>query len=170
MYIPEWFTGWLLRCPNTPPPPHFWMTESHFRSHFSTFQINKQPLYFLILFTKWLTAAISDDRKSLLIAFLAISDQYATLIFIFVHKMAAGSHFGWQKITFDRIYRHFRLIRNFDFFFSQNGSRRQIMDDQQEACRPDSSAIWDLVILCPKSYVICWPKVKVGQLQVKSQI
>ena len=31
-------------------------------------------------FTKWLPAAILDDRKSLLIAFLAISDQYATFI------------------------------------------------------------------------------------------
>ena len=34
--------------------------------------------------------AILDDRKSLSIAFLAISDQYTTLFF----KMAAGGHFG----------------------------------------------------------------------------
>ena len=40
-------------------------------------------------------AAILDDRKLLLIAFLAISDQYATLIFKKkIHKMAAGDHFG----------------------------------------------------------------------------
>ena len=91
-----------------------WMTENHFRSHFSPFQINTQLLFIFILFTKWLPAAITfdriychfrtirsffyfshktlifftkwlpaailDDRKSLLIAFLAISDQYATLI------------------------------------------------------------------------------------------
>ena len=37
-------------------------------------------------------AAILDERKSLSIAFLAISDQYATFYFFF--KMAASSHFG----------------------------------------------------------------------------
>ena len=68
------------------------MTENHFRWHFSPFQINAQ---LLIFFTKWLPAAILDDRKSLLIAFLAISDQYATFIYFkFFHKMAAGGHFG----------------------------------------------------------------------------
>ena len=36
---------------------------------------------------KWRPPAILDDRKSLLIAFLAISDQYVTLLFF---KMAAG--------------------------------------------------------------------------------
>ena len=83
-----------------------------------------------------------DDRKSLSIAFLDISDQYATFFFtkcghfglpkitfdrisrhfrsirnFFFHKMAAGRHFGWPKIAFDHISRHFRSIRNFDFFF-----------------------------------------------------
>ena len=33
---------------------------------------------------------ILDDRKSLFIAFLAITDKYATF---FSHKMAAGGHF-----------------------------------------------------------------------------
>ena len=72
VYIPEWFTGWPLW---SPPPPHFewpkmnfdrisrhfrsirnffpqngcrrlfWMTENHFRSHFSPFQINTQFLF-----------------------------------------------------------------------------------------------------------------------------
>ena len=46
----------------------------------------------LDFFTKWPLAAILDDRKSLSIAFLAISDQYATFYFFF--KMAASSHFG----------------------------------------------------------------------------
>ena len=109
-------------------------------------------------FTKWLPAAILDDRKSLSITFLTISDPYATYIFFkfhkmaagghfgwtenhlrshfspfqinmklfyFVHKMAAGGHFGWPKITFDRISRHFRSIRNFCFLIcSQNGCWR----------------------------------------------
>ena len=35
----------------------FWMTENHFRSHFSRFQINTQ----LFFFTKWLPAAILHD-------------------------------------------------------------------------------------------------------------
>ena len=30
--------------------------------------------------------------------------------------MASGSHFGWPKITFDRISRYFRWIHNFNFF------------------------------------------------------
>ena len=37
----------------------------------------------LEFFTKWPLAAILDDRKSLSIAFLAISDQYATFYFCF---------------------------------------------------------------------------------------
>ena len=89
-----------------PPPP---LSSRHFRSM-------RNFLYFFS--TKWLPAAILDGRKSLSIAFLAISDQYA-----FFHKMAASGHFGLPKITFDRISRHFRSIRNFDFF-SQNGCRR----------------------------------------------
>ena len=58
---------------------------------------------------------ILDNRKWISIAFLAISDQYATF---FSRKMAAS---GWPKITFDRISHHFRSIRN---FFSQNGCQR----------------------------------------------
>ena len=37
--------------------------------------------FFFISFTKWLPAGILDDQKSILIAFIAISDQYATLKF-----------------------------------------------------------------------------------------
>ena len=44
-------------------------------------------------FTKWPPAAIFNDRKSLSIAFLSISDQYATF-YLFFHKKAAGGHFG----------------------------------------------------------------------------
>ena len=57
-----------MNIPECLPPPSFWMTENRFRSHFSPFQINAQFLFF---FTKWLPAAILDDRKSLSIAFLA---------------------------------------------------------------------------------------------------
>ena len=108
-------------------------------------------------FTKWLPAAIFNDRKSLSITFLAISDQYATSIFIlnFTKWLPATTlddrkslrmhfspfqintqlkfllfwksdlgHFGWPKITFDRISRHFRSIHNFffDFFFKMAAS------------------------------------------------
>ena len=49
-----------------------------------------------------------------LIAFLTISDQYTTFFLLtFFYKMAAGGHFGWPKITFDRIFRHFRCQRPF---------------------------------------------------------
>ena len=64
--------------------------------------------FFGITFHK--LAAILYNRKSLLIAFLAISDKCTQLFnFLkFFHKMAAGAHFWWLKITFDRISRHFR--------------------------------------------------------------
>ena len=59
----------------------FWMTENDFRSHFSLYQINTQLFFFLNFFTKWPPAAILEGRKSLSIAFLAISDQYAPFCF-----------------------------------------------------------------------------------------
>ena len=70
----------------------FWMTENHFLMHFSPFQINTQ-LFFELFFKMaagghfgspiW---AILDDRKSLLIAFLTISDQYTTFFNFFFSK------------------------------------------------------------------------------------
>ena len=86
----------------------FWMTENHFRSHFSPFQINTQ-LFFCDFFFKMAAGRhfgspfwdILDDRKSLSISFLAISDQYATFYLFF----------------FFFISRHFRSICNFFFFF-----------------------------------------------------
>ena len=112
------FTKWLRRP--------FWMTENHFLSHFSLFQINTQLLFIL---TQWLLAAILDDQKSLLIALLAISDQIAWFFF----KMAAGGHFGWPKITFDRISRYFRSIRNLIFFrfFGTKWLPAAILDDRK---------------------------------------
>ena len=96
-------------------------TGSHFGcpkitvSHFLPFQINTTIFILVIFFTKWLPAAILDVRKSLSIAFLAISDQYATLIFVcelFLQNGCSGN-FGCPKITFGHISDHFRSIRNF---------------------------------------------------------
>ena len=57
---------------------------------------------------------ILDDRKSLLIAFLTISNQYKTLILLTkFHTMAAGGHFERPKITFNRSSRNSRSIHNF---------------------------------------------------------
>ena len=61
------------------------------RTHFSPFQINTHSKKKI---TKWPPAAILDDQKSLSIAFLAISYQYATFCFDFFFKMTAGAHFG----------------------------------------------------------------------------
>ena len=67
---------------------------------------------FLKLLTKWLPSATLDVRNSLSIAFLVISDRYATLHYFF-YKMAAVGHFGCPKFTFDRISGHFRSIGHF---------------------------------------------------------
>ena len=40
-----------------------------------------------------------------------------SLIVKFLHKMATGGHFGWLKITFDLISRHYISTRNFFYFF-----------------------------------------------------
>ena len=118
----------------------FWMTENHFRSHFSPFQINTQLWFFFhkmaagghfgwtkiafgrishhfrsiqlwFFFTKWLPAAILDDRKSLSNVFFNIFQNGHRRPF---WKSDLG-HFGWPKITFDRISRHFRSIHHFFF-------------------------------------------------------
>ena len=119
-------------------PPRKWTP-----AHFSPFQINTQ-LLFLKFVLQNNPAAILDDRKSLSIAFLDISDQYTFFsqkgrrqpfwmtenhfrlhfspfqinmhFFLILHKMAAGGNFGWPKIAFDCISPHFRWIRNFYFF------------------------------------------------------
>ena len=64
-------TEFLLFCSKNGCRRPFWMIENYFRSHFLPFQINTQLYFFL---TKWLPATILDDRKSLSIAFLGISD------------------------------------------------------------------------------------------------
>ena len=105
----------------------FWISEIHFQSHFWPFQIDTQLYFFWKFCTKWQPPPILDIRNSLSIAFLAISDRYATLFFLeFFYKMTAAAHFGYPKFTFDHISGHFRSIRNFIFFgnFVQNGCRQ----------------------------------------------
>ena len=80
----------------------FWMSKKHFLP----FQINTTIFIFVNIFTKWLPAAILDDRNSLLMAFLAISDQYETFFFNF-YKIVAGANFGCPKFTFDHIFLKF---------------------------------------------------------------
>ena len=72
----------------------FWMSEVHFRWHFWPFQIHTDLNHFVKFLTKWPPAPILDVRKSLSIAFLAISHRYATSFFF--NKVAAGGHFGWD--------------------------------------------------------------------------
>ena len=84
-----------------PPLP-----PNHFRSHFSPFQINTQLLFFLDFVHKM--AAILDDRKSLSIAWFDFIECFTTTF------LGANSSLNW--VPFDRISRHFRSIRNFDFF------------------------------------------------------
>ena len=113
----DFFSKWPLAAILEVPFGPFYFDRISLSNAFLAISDQYATLIFLIFSTKWLPAPILDDRKSLSIAFLAISDQYAT--FIFFHKMAAKGHFGWPKITFDRISRHFRSIRNFDFFFTK---------------------------------------------------
>ena len=133
---------------------HFGRKSLSITSHFSPFQINTQIWFFshkMAPSGHFVWPKITFDRishhfrsisnfyffHSLLIAFLAISDQYANLIFfvhkmsagghfrsicnfdLFLkfHKMAAGGHFGWPKITFECISRHFRSIFFQVYFF-----------------------------------------------------
>ena len=94
------------------------MIENHFRSHFSPFQIKTQFLFCFDLFFHKMAAGTFDRIYR---HFRSIRNFFC---FDFVHKMAAGGHFGLPKITFDRISRHFRSICNlfiFDFVASQNG-------------------------------------------------
>ena len=62
------------------------MTENHFRSHFSPFQINTQLFLFIffILEVRFGPFRMTENH------FLAISDQYTILVF----KMDASGHLG----------------------------------------------------------------------------
>ena len=95
----------------------FWMTEDLI-NYFAISDQYATFIFFDFCSAKLSPAAILDDRKSLLSAFLAISDQCATFFLNFVHKIATGGNFGCPKITFDRISHHFRSIHNFPFFLN----------------------------------------------------
>ena len=115
VFIPKWFTGWPLLC----PPPHFGWPKITFDRISHHFRLIRNFDFFFI---KWLPAAILDDRKSLSITFLAISDQYATFFSFKFTKWLPATILDDRKITFECISRHFRSIRNFFFgFFFQNG-------------------------------------------------
>ena len=101
--------------------------------------------FFLKFFTKWPPADIFDVRKSLLIAFLAISDRSVILdvwnslsiaiLAIFrrpfwmsqnhfrLHFWSIG-HFRCPKFTFDGISGHFRSTRILIIYLWQNGHQR----------------------------------------------
>ena len=88
------------------PKLTFYRISHHFRSIHNFF------------FTKWLPAAILDYRNSLSIAFLTISDQTQHYFFFnLFHKMAAGVHLGWSKITLDRIFSPFQINTQLLYFF-----------------------------------------------------
>ena len=92
----------------------FWMTENHFRSHFSSIRSIRNFLFV------WIFSQIRQRRPFLMTENhfrLHFSPfQINTQLFIFFYKIGDAGHFGWPKITFHRISRHFRSIRNFPFF------------------------------------------------------
>ena len=55
-FFSKWPPAAILEVPFGP----FWMTENHFRSHFSPFQINTQLLFFFNFVSKWPPAAILE--------------------------------------------------------------------------------------------------------------
>ena len=81
------------------------MSENHFRSHFSPFQIDTQLNFIFYFLTKWLPSAILDVRKSLSISFLSISHRYTNFIFLkFLTKwltsaILATSGYKWAQVV-----------------------------------------------------------------------
>ena len=128
------FFFWIFFSQNGCRRP-FCMTENHFWSHFSSFQINTQLWFF---FTKSLPASILDDRKSLLITFLVISDQYATFIFLnFFSQNGCRRPFWMTENHFRMHFLPFQINAQlffFEFFF-QNGHRppfwKSLLDDRK---------------------------------------
>ena len=106
----------------------FWITKNHFRSHSSSFQINTQLYFAWHFFTKWPPAAILDHRKSLLIAFLTILDQYATFNFFeILSQNGRWQPFWMTKNHFRSHFSPFQINTQLFFFFEfflQNGQRR----------------------------------------------
>ena len=103
-------------------------------------------VFFEFCFAKWPPAAILNDRKSCSIAFLAISNQDTTLFHNknpFFYKMDTGVHFGWPKITFNRISLHFRSICN--LFHNKNHFRSHFspVEINMEFCFTKSAILDD---------------------------
>ena len=72
---------------------------------------------------------ISDDRKSLTITFLAISDQYANFIFTKGQYAMADGHFGstiWAILD-DRKSLSIAFQINTQLLFSQNGNKQLLL-------------------------------------------
>ena len=72
-----------------------------------------------IFSTKWLPAAILDDRKSLSITFLAISDQYATLTFFFKSQNGCRWPFWMTENHFRMHFSPFQINTQLFFFFTK---------------------------------------------------
>ena len=68
--------------------------------------------YFWIFFAKWPRRPFWMTENHFRSHFLTFQIN-TEFFFKCFHKMAAGAHFGWLKITFNRISRHFRSIRKF---------------------------------------------------------
>ena len=100
------------------------MTVNHFILFFhkSTFDHTshhirsiRNLIFWKFCFTKYPPSAILDGRKVFLIALLAISDQYVTLILEIVSQNVRRRPFWMPEITFNRTSRHFRSTRNIVF-------------------------------------------------------
>ena len=103
----------------------FWMTENSI-NYFAIWDQYATFIFFYFCSAKLPPAAILDDRKSLLITFLAISDQCASFFLNFVHKIATAAIFDDQKslsIAFLSISDQCTTFLFFKFVF-QNGRRR----------------------------------------------
>ena len=101
--------------------------------------------YFLLKFvTKWPPAAILDVRNSLLIHFLTFQINTELFFFFLIFdKIAASGHFGFPKITFNRISGHFRSIGHFGYpKFTLDRISGHFRSIQVFFCNFDKMAFW----------------------------
>ena len=80
----------------------FWMSENHLGSHFWPFQIDR-PFWMSEIHFRW--------------HFWPFQILNFIYCFKFLTKWPPATNFGCPQITFDRIFGHFRSIRNFLFNF-----------------------------------------------------
>ena len=106
-FFSKWPPAAILEVPFGP----FWVTENHFRSHFSPFQINTQLIFFWIFFSKWPPVAILEVRfapktigffhyvLSMAMPNMKLIGEFVTQLempqafWSFLYKMAARCHF-----------------------------------------------------------------------------